>query len=158
MSDKIRIREVDIIKFFTELLENYFELEVVNVVEDYKRPCFFTEVLAFPVKRFMTSDIVSEYSFKIYYFPSKDENVESELSLMKSRMIDLFYLELDSLLPIDSKQPIEFHDLRFEVVKDVLQVSVDFNIVHKMIRDEDKEMMEDLHLTKIVNGSKVEDE
>lgn len=157
MKDYIRIKEVDLIRFFTETLEEYFELEVVNVVEDYNRPCFFTEVLAFPVQRFMTSDIITDYSFKIYYFPSKNENVEAELSLMKSKMIDLFYLELDSLLPIDKKQPIEFHDLRFDIVKDVLQVSVDFQIVHKIIRDEDKELMETIHLTTEVNEEEVID-
>lgn len=117
----------------------------MNVVKDHPRPAFFPKLEVSEVSRTTAHHIDSENIMRLYYFPSKDENSMVELANIQDKLVEVLWLQQDGLIEINGVN-IEFYDVAFHRVEDVLHCYVFMNIGHKIIKDESKiPFMEVLH-------------
>lgn len=144
MKKHIRIKYTDIKRTFADVLNKRFELPVYDVLEDFPRACFMTELEIRSSERFMTRHIDDYVTMTIYYFPRSPENNTADILIMREELRDLFLLELSSLIPVNKEVPLEIVELTSVVVDKVLQVKIDLNMSHEIIDDRDKEDMEKL--------------
>lgn len=142
----IRVRYTDIIRTFAQTLRGEFGLNVYDVVEDYPRACFMTNLEVTESERFMTKHIDDHMTMTIYYFPEDPDDNTAELAIMQEDLRDLFLIDLDSLISIKDKISLEILELRSAVVDDVLQVKMDMTMSHKFHKYIDYKVMNDLEV------------
>lgn len=145
MRKPIRIKVGDVYKAFVVFLQKHFpDVDIMNVEEDYPRPAFFPKLDVTDVSRTTANHIDSEMVMRLYYFPSKPDNSMVELANIQDDLTEALWLTENGMININGVN-IEFLDIRFHRVEDVLHCYVFFNIGHGLYSDdEDMPYMEEL--------------
>lgn len=140
----IRIEYADIKMSVSDILKARFGKDVYDVIEDFPRACFMTDLHIAETESIMSNHIRDEMVLTIYYFPSSDENYTEENLIVQGNLRDLIFVDLNGLIPVKDKFSLEVMDYSSAVVDGVLQLKIDLTMNHKIIKDTHAELMEEL--------------
>lgn len=143
----VRITTGDIYKAYVKLLKEYFpDINIMNVLKDYPRPAFFPKLEVSRVERTTSRHIDSQNVMRLYYFPEFEDNSMVELANIQDKLTEVFWLDQDGMIEINGVN-IEFYDIEFHRVDDVLHCYVPMHIGHGIYKDdEDIKNMGDLQM------------